>query len=342
MNLQTAAQTIKDYIDKANNILLHCHPSPDADSLGSALAMKFALEQIGKKATVIKGDSEMPSFMSSIPGYDTIILKNFFEIDLSEFDLFIIVDAASPNMISRFGKIIFPETLKTVAIDHHSSNEEFAQFNYVNNKAASTTQILFSLFKIWNLKVTEDIAHCLLAGLYTDTGSFMYSLTSKETFLTAAELVEIYPRFQQPMFNLLHAFKNENLKFFGLVLLNIESFLSGKLAISFVTQNKMKEVGITEDDAKNSFGADLIRWSNEFQVCCCLVEHSDKIKLSFRCRDIEKYDLSAIATELAKAKPGNMGGGHRGAAGAVLDMNVEEARKLIVETVSRLYPELGR
>ncbi|MDP2691784.1 MAG: hypothetical protein Q8O95_05280, partial [bacterium] len=53
------APVILDEIKRASSILLHCHPSPDPDSVGSALAMKFALEQLGKKATVIRGDSEL-------------------------------------------------------------------------------------------------------------------------------------------------------------------------------------------------------------------------------------------------------------------------------------------
>src|ERR1035437_6801700 len=95
-------------IKSANNILLHCHPSPDPDSVGSALAMKFALEQLGKKATVIKGDSVIPQAFMHFPGANDIVQKNFGEVDLKEFDLFISLDAGGLNMISSLRPIIIP------------------------------------------------------------------------------------------------------------------------------------------------------------------------------------------------------------------------------------------
>src|SRR3989344_3353977 len=120
------ASQIFDEIKKASSILLHCHPSPDPDSVGSALAMKFALEQLGKKATVIKGDSEIPQAFMHFPGAKEIIAENFFEVDLKEFNLFIILDSAAPEQISRFKPIKFPLPIRTIVIDHHRTNPGYA------------------------------------------------------------------------------------------------------------------------------------------------------------------------------------------------------------------------
>src|SRR3954463_13074656 len=99
--IQEKAPVILAEIEKASSILLHCHPSPDPDSVGSALAMKFALEQLGKKVTVIRGDSEIPQAFMHFPGAGDIQSKSFGEVDLKNFDLFIIQDSGSPEMISR-------------------------------------------------------------------------------------------------------------------------------------------------------------------------------------------------------------------------------------------------
>ena len=69
------APEILDVIKKSESILLHCHPSPDPDSVGSALAMKFALQSLGKKVTIIAGDSPVPSAFSHFPGFAEIIPK---------------------------------------------------------------------------------------------------------------------------------------------------------------------------------------------------------------------------------------------------------------------------
>ena len=101
------APEILDVIKKSESILLHCHPSPDPDSVGSALAMKFALQSLGKKVTIIAGDSPVPSAFSHFPGFAEIIPKNFFEIDLAAFDLFIIQDSGSLDRISKKAQLFF-------------------------------------------------------------------------------------------------------------------------------------------------------------------------------------------------------------------------------------------
>ena len=149
---------IWDEIQKSQSILLHCHPNPDADSIGSALAMMHMLEGIGKKVTIIAGDSDLPRNMAHLPGYEKIERKSFFEIDLKSYDLFLIQDSGAINQISKKGTITFPEHLKTIVIDHHASNPGFADINLIDLSYPATCQIIFDLFKEWNIKITPPIA----------------------------------------------------------------------------------------------------------------------------------------------------------------------------------------
>ncbi len=105
-----------DEIKNARHTLLHLHPKPDPDSIGSALAMYHALKGLGKEVTIIKGDSELPEIFAVLPGYDAIAHKNYFELDLSGFNLFIIQDSGSKQMISRKGEVVFPPMLKTIVL----------------------------------------------------------------------------------------------------------------------------------------------------------------------------------------------------------------------------------
>ena len=174
-------------IKKAKSILLHCHPSPDPDSVGSALAMKFALESLGKKATVIRGDSEIPQAFMHFPGADQIVPKNFGEVDLKEFDLFISLDTAAIDRISTLGKLEFPASLFVIDIDHHRTNPGFGAINLIESSYPATAQILFDLFKEWGVPITADMAYNLFIGIYTDTGAFKYRETTVKTFAIAAE-----------------------------------------------------------------------------------------------------------------------------------------------------------
>ena len=182
------APVILAEIRKANNILLHCHPSPDPDSVGSALAMKFALEQLGKKATVIKGDSEIPQAFMHFPGAKDIVQKNFFEVDLKDFDLFIAVDAGGLVTVSRKGEVVFPPTLKVIVIDHHQTNGGYGSINLIEPNYPANCQILFDLFKLWNVKLDASIAANLFIGIYTDTGSFKFAGVNHYTFDVARQL----------------------------------------------------------------------------------------------------------------------------------------------------------
>jgi len=132
-----------DLITNSQRVLLHLHPKPDPDSIGSALATYHALRSIGKEVTVIKGDSELSLLFSFLPGYDVIVKKNFFEISLNDFDLFIIQDSGSLEMVSREGEIKFPSHLRTLVIDHHVTNTKFAEINLVDASYAATSEYLF-------------------------------------------------------------------------------------------------------------------------------------------------------------------------------------------------------
>ena len=78
----------------------------------------------------------------------------------------------------------------TINLDHHVSNDNFADYNYVDIKAASTGEIVYKLLHEMGLPLDEEAATCLYTAVSTDTGSFMYSNTSAETHLIAADLIE--------------------------------------------------------------------------------------------------------------------------------------------------------
>ncbi len=186
-------------IKQAKNILLHCHPSPDPDSYGSVLAMYHYLSGIGKKVTVIAGDSDIPRMAKCLPGIEKIIPKNYFEINPGDFDLFLILDSSSLSQISNLKEIKFPPKLRTVVIDHHSTNDIFSDINLVDASYPATGQIIFDLFRLWGVNITGGIAICLLLAIYTDTGGLKFEKTASGHIFSScrtgknhSRLLEIY------------------------------------------------------------------------------------------------------------------------------------------------------
>ena len=149
--IKKLAQEIWEVIQKSERILLHLHPNPDPDSVGSALAMYHALRGVGKQVTVIKGDSVMPAYLSFLPGYELITPKSYLEIDPTKFDLFLMLDISQLNRVTALGEVKFPPTLRTVLIDHHVTAEPFAEINLIAPQYPATAQILFNLFKEWGI-----------------------------------------------------------------------------------------------------------------------------------------------------------------------------------------------
>jgi phosphoesterase RecJ-like protein len=338
--IKIAAPKILEIIQASNTILLHCHPAPDPDSVGSALAMKFALEQLGKKVTVIQGDGPMPSAFSSFPGFADIVPKNFFEIMApaavsTPFDLFIIQDTGSLDRVSALGKnngetVAIPPGMKTIVIDHHKSSvASSAGFNnelsLVEPSYRATALILFDLFKIWNIRLTADIAANLFIGMYTDTGGFKYAGVTSDVFAAAAELAAVYPDFHTIIFSMENNRQPAELTFEGLAFLNIKTFLGGRLAMSTVSHDDMVKHNILPVDTSSGLIANIVKSVVGWDIGACLVEKEPgSVYVSFRTRDAEKYDLSILAGSLG-------GGGHKAASGGVVKGSIEEVTHMVVD-----------
>ncbi len=318
-------------IQQAKSVLLHCHPSPDPDSVGSALAMKFVLEQMGKKATVIKGDSVIPQAFMHFPGADEIVQKNFGEVDLKEFDLFIIVDTASPSQISRLRPIQMPLSIKSIVIDHHPSNPGFADLNLIEPSYPATSQILFDLFDLWKVNITPEIAANLFMGIYTDTGGFKYPGTTVRTFNVAGGLAKIIPEFPKIISDMENSRTLAEVRFQALALSSIETFLDGQCGFSVISNTALKEHNIAKVDIHGGQIVQILRSVSDWKVSGLLVEiEPGQVRMSLRSRDGDVWDVSKLALTMG-------GGGHKAAAGVTVDMTIDAAKKLVVAKVKELY-----
>lgn len=329
--IKEKAPLILAEIQKAKSILLHCHPSPDPDSVGSVLAMKFALEQMGKKATVIRGDSEIPAGFMHFPGAGEILPKNLFEVDLKEFDLFIILDSGSLTQISRVHPIELPFAVRTVVIDHHISNTGFANINLVDSSYPAVCQILFELFDLWRVKLTPEIASNLFIGIYTDTGGFKYESTTKKTFAIAAKLLEFIPNFSKLISDMENSNTLEDLAFKALALGSIQTLCDGKLGLAIVSNEALRAKNIPADKVSTAFVTYELRSVAAWAVSGILTEvEPNKIKMNFRSKDGNKYDVSKLASAFN-------GGGHKAASGATMEGSLEDVRGSVVAKVKELY-----
>ena len=319
-------------IDQAKRILLHFHPRPDPDSVGSALAMSYALKGLGKQVTVISGDSPKPDFLPFLPGGEAVLDQDFATLDWSAFDLFIVLDSGGWSRVSELPDFKLPANLVTLVIDHHQSTTPFAQYNLLKPDASSTSEILFDLFHEWQIKLTPEIAICLLVGIWGDTGSFKYPNTTSHTLTAAAELVKAAPEFWRTIDALENNQSYEQQLARGLGLAQAERLFDGALILTTLSRADLAARGLEQMAGAGNSLAPILRSIAGCQIAISLIEESPGvIKMSARSRDGQKYDVSKLAVALG-------GGGHRAAAGATLaGTSVAPARERVLALVAELY-----
>ena len=326
-----AAPLVMGEIQKASSILLCLHPSPDPDSVGSNLAMALALERMGKKATVLQGDSPFPEDFEHFPGAQNIVRKDISAVDLKGFDIFMSIDAASIDRISyKIDNSVF-STLKVIDIDHHPTNLGFGYVNLVEPAYPSSCQIISDLFTEWGIELTPDIAMNLFMGLYSDTGGFKYKSTTAHTFDVAAKLSRLAPNFPDTIEKMENSRTPSQVAFMGATLSSVETFLGGKIAIASADWGTLESKDVLEDDVSPSFASSFMRSVRDWGIVGCAVEtKTGQTRFSFRTNHPEIYDLARLTSALG-------GGGHKAAAGLSLALPLDEAKKKVVEKAREMY-----
>ena len=324
------SQLILDEIKKANKILLNCHRNPDPDSIGSALAVKCVLKEMGKETTVVCPTDELYENVNFLKGYDEIKINfNFKAADYSLYDLFIVVDSASWSQVSGFNNPNI-EAEKLIVIDHHLTNEGFGNINLVDSDVTSTAEILYSIFEDWGVKLDSETADCLMAGIVGDTGAFRYPGAGQRTFFIAGKLMELGADKDRAIHQLYRSEPYELIKFYGEVLSKVEIDRDRRFvwaAISYETYEKLGKPVIAKESSASMF-TQVVKGTDFGFVA--LEQEKNKLSISLRSRN--GFDTSEIAVELG-------GGGHIYASGARIDLPFEQAVEKLLQTVRRIADE---
>jgi phosphoesterase RecJ-like protein len=170
-------------INESSNILLLSHESPDGDAIGSLMGFYIMLKNLNKKVDVVV--PEMPETFLFLDSIDEVLTESN-----KKYDLGIVLDCASRERIGQNNNE-FANCEKSIVIDHHTSNREYGDINYVIGEASSCCQVLYYLFKYWNVKITIPMGEALLTGLLTDTSGFKNNNVDKNSLLMSAELIEL-------------------------------------------------------------------------------------------------------------------------------------------------------
>lgn len=311
-------QTIKEVLKERERFLLATHIDPDGDAIGSIFAMYFFLKIMDKSAKVYLKDV-VPYRYSFLPGPEKIER----EIKSSDYDVILVLDCGDLRRIGEKHELIRGHEL-IVNIDHHETNEMFGKINYVKVEASSTAEILYEIFKSFDVSITYEIAINLYTGIFTDTGSFRFENTNEKAFQICGEMIRfgVSPRFVAEMVYENHP--KERFLLLSEVLRTLEVTQDGKVGIVSLTADMYKR---TNSNYEHSDGfVEYVKELGGIKVAVLIRElENGKCKVSMRSKN--DVDVGKVCYSLG-------GGGHRNAAGCVIDGRPEEVRKIIRKALS--------
>ncbi len=172
----------------ARSVVVVCHVFPDADTIGAGLALAQVVRRAGRAVQVSFAEpGALPESLCSLPGGHLLVRPQ--DVDPGA-DLVVTVDIPGVNRLGALGHLAESRAGREVlVIDHHASNRLFGTANFVDPAADSTTMLVAELLDAWDEPIDPAVAHCLYAGLTTDTGSFRWA--SARAHRLAARLVEM-------------------------------------------------------------------------------------------------------------------------------------------------------
>jgi phosphoesterase RecJ-like protein len=327
---QTETQTadleaVVDAIRSNDRFLVTTHENPDGDALGSILAMKLGLEQLGKDAVLyLSGVIPLPheyAFMS-LDG-----LRRTPPEDAAE-RVVLALDCANDRRLGPDSGLLERAPL-VVDIDHHHDNSRFGKVNLIVADASSTGEILYDLFRELGVRITPEIAEALYIALVTDTGRFQYTNTTPKTLRLAAELVEAGANVHQVFQDVYENVAFAKIKLLARALEKARVYEGGRLIVADLERADFAAAGAEEPFAEGII--DYLRAVEGTEIVALIREpptqNGPTRRVSLRTR-AEGIDVSAIARKSG-------GGGHRQAAGFSSEASTDE----IVDFIRREFLE---
>ncbi len=305
------------YLSGIESVAISGHVRPDGDCTGSCLAV---YNYICRYFPQIEADL----FLEPIQNVFRF-LANSEKINSDydrqrKYDLFIALDCGDLKRLGDAAKY-FETAKKTLCIDHHISNASFADVNYIEPEASSTSELIYGLME--EKKITKEIAECIYVGLVHDTGVFQYSCTSAKTMRIAGRLMESGIDFSKIVDDTFYSKTFAQNKILGKALLNSELYLNGKVIAGVVTEEEMAEFGVSPKDLDGIVSQ--LRVTKGIETAVFLYQSSEKeYKVSMRSNGT--VEVAAIAVAFG-------GGGHVRAAGATMEGSREKILERLLEKI---------
>ncbi len=313
---------LNDIIKSSKNILIISHLNPDGDTLGSMCGLYSAVKDNFKKSADMLLLSKLPVLYEFLPYIQEA--KHIDDYDKSrEYDLVIDVDVAAYDRMCE-AAILFEKAKYTVNIDHHKTNNSYANLNFVSPEASSTGEVLFGLMKKMGWKISLNTANALYTAILTDTGSFRFDNTGAKAFQYASEMVEIGVKPSEVYKNCYESNSKELVQFQAYCLSKAIFENNNKIAYTLIYKKDTEKFNVGDDCTEGL--AENLRAIVTTDVAFIVKQIGVNIsKISMRSKVVDVAEICSVFG----------GGGHQQAAGCVIKSNPEDAAKKILEEIRK-------
>ncbi len=319
-DIASDVSAVVEAIRSNDRFLVTTHENPDGDALGSLLAAKLGLEQMGKDVVMyLAGEAPLPREYSWMPFGN---LRRTVPDDAAD-RVLLALDCANESRLGPDPEVLASAPL-VVNVDHHHDNSRFGGINLVVADASSTGEIVRDLFAALDVELTPEIAETLYIALVTDTGRFQYANTTPKALRLAAELVEAGADVHKVFQGVYESVQFAKLKLLARALERAQIYEGGRLVVSYLLRGDFAEVGAAEPYSEGII--DYLRAVEGADMAALIREpprgDAPARRVSLRA-STDELDVSEIARRSGE------GGGHRQAAGFTSSDSIEEITEFI-------------
>jgi phosphoesterase RecJ-like protein len=330
-------EVLKELLGSPKKIVITTHHKPDADALGSSLALLRYLEKKGHQTNVIT-PSDYPDFLYWMSGNEKVIIynqeneKRIEELTMQA-DLIFCLDFSAIQRINDYGPIVSKAPAKKVLIDHHLEPESFADIVIWDTNAAATAVLIYELIISLGDKTLIDtcIGECIYAGIMTDTGSFRHPSTNRQVHLIIAELM-LFSVDTSRIHRLIYDNNSEvRLRFLGFALLK-KLVVLHDMGVAYIT---VSEEELLEFQSQTGDTEGLVNYALSMKnviMAAVIIERPDAVKLSFRSKG--EFSVNKFARTHFE------GGGHKNASGGRSALSLEATVDKFISILPQYKNEL--
>jgi phosphoesterase RecJ-like protein len=308
--------------------LITAHEKPDGDACGCIVALYETFRALSK--------SVQPLFLSPLPkwyefvtpGRIPVLGQDVQKEDLTEgclFDLIVIVDANSRNQLPGLERFLQQNEAPILVIDHHVTSDGLGDVELSDESAAATGLIVLDLLKHAGWPVTEKMAEALFVAIATDTGWFQFRNTDSRVHRACAEFIDAGAKPTQIYDSLYHNFSHARFKLMAAMFDSLELHLDGTYATMHVSMQDFERTGAEYSDTENLIN-ECHRIATVKASALFIQLEDGRVRCSLRSRG---------AIEVDRIAAGFGGGGHKMAAGTYLPGPLENAKKLVLDEVTK-------